>query len=71
MFYVKTYLSEGTDLCIGITSHNVYTKCLSCRKEVHIDLNDLIRIGKGRLDNTGIICERCLRKEQGYDRLPE
>ncbi len=63
MFYVKTQLDENTAILTEITDENVFTCCPDCRREILVDLNDVID-DEGQLDLFGVsvCCTECSRK---------
>ncbi len=57
MFYVKDRLTDLSEVKIEITDSNVYTKCPACRKEISVDLVEVLK--EGDLLGTSVFCEDC------------
>lgn len=55
MFYMKC-----KNHILEIRQDNVYTRCPGCRKEMHVDLHDILN--DGDLEGTQVFCEKCTYK---------
>lgn len=63
MFYVKTKLSEESNIITEITDENVFCTCPGCGAEVCIgDITELAAQGDFDLYGTAIYCKECGKK---------
>lgn len=59
MFYVKEHITDGTEISVEITDENVFCHCPVCRREVTVNLQDVLADGESDLMSTVVMCEEC------------
>lgn len=63
MFYVKENFNDAMEVTIEINDENVYCTCPVCRREVLVDLEEVLK--DGDLFSTQVCCDRCSNKLGG------
>lgn len=59
MFYVKSKLTEETEINIEITDENVFTRCPNCGVEISVDIVEESRSEDFDLFGTALYCPKC------------
>lgn len=67
MFYVKFAAWTGVKI-VQLTEKNVYTKCPECGKDHIVNLEELIKEGKGfNLRTTRVLCPKCSKDNENNE----
>lgn len=62
MYYVKSKLTEETEINIEITDENVFTRCKGCGAEIPVDIVEESHIDGFDLCGTVCYCHMCSTK---------
>ena len=63
MFYVKEKINDVMEVSIEINDENVFCTCPKCRKEVRVDLVEVLE--EGDLVSTQVCCNTCSETMSG------